>query len=212
MSKITKIEVGKRNKERVNVYIDEEYAFSINMELVYKFGLKEKQQIDKERLLEIAISENLSKCKEIALNTVERSYKTEKEMRDKLFLKDFDEDTVEKTIEFLKEYKFIDDSKFVKMYVKDHIKNQGQNKIKYTLMQKGIDKTLIDEALEEIDRDDELNCAFTLCEKKYLSIAKREDDDFKIKNKVIRYLLGRGYNYDIAKECIREVYLKYKGD
>ncbi len=212
MSKITKIEVGKRNKERVNVYIDEEYAFSINMELVYKFGLKEKQEIDKEKILNIAISENFSKCKEVALNIVERSYKTEKEIRDKLFLKDFDGDIIEKTIEFLKEYKFIDDSKFVKMYVKDHIKSQGQNKIKYGLIQKGIDKILIDEALEEIDRDDEFNIAFTLCEKKYLSIIKRESDEFKVKNKVIRYLLGRGYDYDIAKECIREVYLKYKGD
>lgn len=212
MNIITKIELGKRNKERVNIYIDYEYAFSINMELVYKFGLKEKQEIDKEKLIKIAISENFSKCKEVALNTVERSYKTEKEIRDKLFLKDFDEDTIEKTIQFLKEYKFIDDSKFVKMYVKDHIKNQGQNKIKYTLIQKGIDKSLIDEALEEIDRDDEFNVAFTLCEKKYLSLAKRENDEFKIKNKIIRYLLGRGYGYDIAKECIREVYLKYKGD
>lgn len=212
MSKITKIEVGKRNKERVNVYIDEEYSFSINMELVYKFGLKEKQEIDKEKILNIAALENFSKCKEVALNTVERSYKTEKEIRDKLFLKDFDEDTIEKTIEFLKEYNFIDDLKFVKMYVKDHIKSQGQNKIKYALVRKGIDKALIDEALEEIDRDDEFDVAFTLCEKKYLSIIKRENDEFKVKNKVIRYLLGRGYDYDIAKECIREVYLKYKGD
>ena len=50
MSKITKIEVGKRNKERVNIYIDYEYAFSINMELVYKFGLKEKQETEQLKL------------------------------------------------------------------------------------------------------------------------------------------------------------------
>ena len=36
MNIITKIEVGKRNKERVNIYIDEEYAFSISAELIYK--------------------------------------------------------------------------------------------------------------------------------------------------------------------------------
>ncbi len=212
MSKITKIEAGKRNKERANIYIDDEYAFSVNMEIVYKFGLKEKEEVDKERLLEISISENLSKCKETALRTVERSYKTEKEMRDKLFLKEFDEETIDKTLEFLKEYGFIDDSKFVRMFVKDRIKNQGKNKIKYALVQKGINRYLIDEVFEELDRDDEVKRAAELCEKKYLSIIKREDDDFKIKNKITRYLLGRGYDYDIAKECIREVYLKYKGE
>lgn len=212
MSKITKIEAGKRNKERANIYIDDEYAFSVNMEIVYKFGLKEKEEVDKERLLEISISENLSKCKETALRTVERSYKTEREIRDKLLLKEFDDETIDKTIEFLKEYGFIDDSKFVRMFVKDRIKNQGKNKIKYALLQKGVNKYLIDEVFEELDRDDEVKRAIELCEKKYLSIIKRESDDFKIKNKITRYLLGRGYDYDIAKECIREVYLKYKGE
>lgn len=212
MSKITKIEAGKRNKDRANIYIDDEYAFSVNMEIVYKFGLKEKEEVNKERLLEISISENLSKCKETALRTVERSYKTEKEIRDKLLLKEFDDETIEKTVEFLKEYGFIDDSKFVRMFVKDRIRNQGKNKIKYALLQKGVNKYLIDEVFEELDRDDEIKRAIELCEKKYLSIIKRESDDFKIKNKITRYLLGRGYDYDIAKECIREVYLKYKGE
>ena len=40
MNIITKIELGKRNKERVNIYIDNEYAFSISAELVYKENLK----------------------------------------------------------------------------------------------------------------------------------------------------------------------------
>ena len=34
MNIITKIECGKRNKDRVNIYIDEEYAFSVDMEIV----------------------------------------------------------------------------------------------------------------------------------------------------------------------------------
>lgn len=212
LSKITKIEAGKRNKDRANIYIDDEYAFSVNMEIVYKFGLREKEEVDREKLLQISILENLSKCKETALRTVERSYKTEKEIRDKLLLKEFDEETIEKTVEFLKEYGFIDDLKFVRMFVKDRIKNQGKNKIKYALLQKGINKYLIDEVFGELDRDDEIKRAIELCEKKYLSIIKRESDDFKIKNKITRYLLGRGYDYDIAKECIREVYLKYKGE
>ncbi len=212
MSKITKIETGKRNKERVNVYIDDEYAFSINMELVYKFGLKVNEEVNKEKLIEISKSENLSKCKESALRTIERSYKTEKEIRDKLLSKEFDIETVDTTIDFLIEYGFIDDSKFVSMYIKDRIRTQGRNKIRYSLISKGVNKLLIEEAFSELDRDDEMERATILCEKKYLNISKREDDDFKIKNKLTRYLLGRGYDYDIAKEVIREVFIKYKGE
>ena len=212
MSKITKIETGKRNKERVNVYIDDEYAFSINMELVYKFGLKVNEEVNKEKLIEISKSENLSKCKESALRTIERSYKTEKEIRDKLLSKEFDIETVDSTIDFLIEYGFIDDSKFVSMYIKDRIRTQGRNKIRYSLISKGVNKLLIEEAFSELDRDDEIERATILCEKKYLNISKREDDDFKIKNKLTRYLLGRGYDYDIAKEVIREGFIEYKGE
>ena len=212
MSKITKIETGKRNKERVNVYIDDEYAFSINMELVYKFGLKVNEEVNKEKLIEISKSENLSKCKESALRTIERSYKTEKEIRDKLLAKEFDIETVDSTINFLIEYGFIDDSKFVSMYIKDRIRTQGRNKIRYSLISKGVNKLLIEEAFSTLDRDDEMERAIILCEKKYLNISKREDDDFKIKNKLTRYLLGRGYDYDMTREVIKEVFIKYKGD
>lgn len=212
MSKITKIEQCKRNKERVNIYIDEEFAFAIYMELVYRFGLKVNEEVDKEKLIEIAKVENLSKCKDSALKTIERSYKTEKEIRDKLLNKEFDEETVEKTINFLKEYTFIDDLKFTKMYVKDRIRTQGRNKIKYALIQKGVNKYLVDEVLEELDRNDEEERALLICEKKYLSICKREDDDFKIKNKLIRYMLGRGYEYEVARNVVSKIYLQYKGE
>lgn len=212
MSKITKIEQCKRNKERVNIYIDEEFVFAIYMELVYRFNLKVNEEVDKEKLTEIAKVENLSKCKDSALKTIERSYKTEKEIRDKLLNKEFDEETVEKTINFLKEYTFIDDLKFTKMYVKDRIRTQGRNKIKYALIQKGVNKYLVDEVLEELDRNDEEERALLICEKKYLSICKREEDDFKIKNKLIRYMLGRGYEYEVARNVVSKIYLQYKGE
>ena len=53
MNIITKIECGNRNKNRVNIYIDEEYAFSVDMEIVYKEGLKVKDSVDYDKLKKI---------------------------------------------------------------------------------------------------------------------------------------------------------------
>ena len=77
MSIITKIELGKKNKERVNIYIDEEYAFSISAELVYKENLKVKDKVDVEKLKKIANEDNYIKCKNSALKIIEITYKTE---------------------------------------------------------------------------------------------------------------------------------------
>lgn len=80
MSVITKIEIQKKNKERVNIYLDGEYAFSISAELIYKENIKVKDVVDVERLKSVADKESYIRCKNSALKTIERSYKTEKEV------------------------------------------------------------------------------------------------------------------------------------
>ncbi len=86
MPKITKIEIQKNNKDRVNIYLDGEYALAINAELIYKENLKVKDDVDISKLQEIAEKESYIRCKESAIKIIERSYKTEKEIRDKLKL------------------------------------------------------------------------------------------------------------------------------
>lgn len=205
MGIITKIEAQKRNKERVNIYIDEEYAFSLSAELVYREGLACKMEVDNERLSRIAIEEGYLKCKESALRTIERAYKTEKEIRDKLISKEFDINSIERTIEFLKEYNLINDENYVKMYVKDKIKNQGQNKIKYALMQKGINEGLIKEELSKVNSDSQREVAYDLAVKKYNLLAKREDDKYKLSQKLYRFLTTRGYDYSVVSEVVKKV-------
>lgn len=205
MGIITKIEAQKRNKERVNIYIDEEYAFSLSAELVYREGLACKMEVDNERLSRIATEEGYLKCKESALRTIERAYKTEKEIRDKLISKEFDINSIERTIEFLKEYNLINDENYVKMYVKDKIKNQGQNKIKYALMQKGINEGLIKEELSKVNADSQREVAYDLAVKKYNLLAKREDDKYKLSQKLYRFLTTRGYDYSVVSEVVKKV-------
>ena len=88
---ITKVEVQKNNKNRVNVYVDDEYVFSCDAELVYKYDLKKQKSIQLEELKEIIADDNYIKAKNMALRYIERAYKTEKEMKDKLINKGYDE-------------------------------------------------------------------------------------------------------------------------
>lgn len=205
MGIITKIEAQKRNKDRVNIYIDEDYAFSLSAELVYKEELKIKMQVDNNRLGRIAREESFLKCKDSALRTIERSYKTEKEIRDKLLLKEFDIDSIERTLEFLKEYNLLNDENYVKMYVKDKIKVEGQNKIKYALIQKGIDEELIKYEISKFDNDSQKEVAYDLATKKYNLLSKREDDKYKISQKLYRFLTTKGYDYSIVSDVVKKV-------
>lgn len=166
MAKITKIEIQKRNKERVNLFLDGEYAFSISAELVYKESLKVNSEINPEKLRTLAESENFMRCKESALRIIEKTYKTEKEVRDKLKLKEYDESSIDKAIEFLKEYNFINDGNYTKIFIKDKLRSMGSQKIKYTLLRKGICKEIIDEELLNLDKENEKDVAFDIAQKK----------------------------------------------
>lgn len=205
MSKITRIEVQKRNKQRCNIYIDEVYAFAVDGELVYKEKLIVNEEVDEARLQKIAIKENLSKCKNTALRIIERSYKTEKEMKERLIEKGYDLEAILPILDFLKEYGFLDDSSYIKMYIKDRIRSQGAQKIKYALIKKGIDPDEIDESLANLNKDEERNVALELAKKKYYQMASKETDMFKLSNKLCRFLVGRGYDYALVKDVVKNV-------
>ena len=205
MAIITKIEIQKRNKERVNLFLDGEYAFSLSIELVYKEGLNRNDEIDSEKLKILAEHESQIRCKSSALRIIEKSYKTEKEVRDKLILKGYEDNSINKSIEFLKEYNFINDSNYTKAFIRDKLKSQGSQKIKYTLIQKGISKENIDEELSDLNKESEKNTALNMAKKKFDIIKKKENDNYKISGKLYRYLISKGYEYDVTSEVVKEI-------
>lgn len=204
-NKITKIETQKRNKKRINLYINDKYAMAFSTEIVFIHNLKVGQEINYEELKTIAEEDNYIKCKGDALRFIERSYKTERQVYDKLLTKGYDNKTIEKVIDFLTEYKFIDDCKFGDIYIDERLKREGRNKIKYSLIKKGISESIVDEKLSNIDRNKERNALNEIAEKKYKLIIKSEDDKNKIYNKLGRFLMNKGYLWEDVKYVLNKL-------
>ncbi|CAB1252212.1 recombination regulator RecX [Clostridium sp. MT-14] len=202
---ITKIEVQRRNREKANVYVDGEFAFSCDLELIYTFNIFKGKIVDIEYLKSVAAENNYMRCKNSALKVLEKTYKTEKQMEDKLLEKQYDEETVAKVMDFLKKYGFIDDNKFVELYIKEKINFQGRNKIKYSLMKKGIEENLLNEKLNSIDNCFEEKTALNIAQKKYDAISKNENSTKIIYKKLGDYLTRKGYDYSIVKDVLRKI-------
>lgn len=205
MGSITEISVQKKNKNRCNIYIDNIFAFGVSNELIYKENLKVGMIIDEEKLKKIAYEENLINCKETALKIIERSYKTKKEMEKRLLEKGYNLEEINETLKFLERYNFINDESYTKAFIKDKTKTQGKQKIKYALKNKGVSEEIIEEELSNLDMKKEKEKANILALKKYNILIKRENDKYKIKEKIIRFLISRGYNYEVAKDAVKEM-------
>ena len=204
MAIITKIEAQKRSKDRVNIYVDEEYFMAVYAELVYTHSLKKGMEIDKDSLESLLHDEIYMKAKNKALSILSKSDQSEKKLREKL-LNDYDENIVEEVIEFLKGYKLINDNLLAEKIVHDNINLSkfGKNKIKQNLYNKGIAASDIQDAISQIDPDEEYENAKYLAEKR-LKRLKGEDKN-KINQKIYQHLAYKGFSYDIIKRVLREL-------
>ncbi|RMC96142.1 recombination regulator RecX [Clostridium autoethanogenum] len=206
---VTKIELQKKNKGRVNVYINEEFAFACSAELVYSYGISKGTSVDMNYLKSIIEEDNFIKCKSCALKIIEKVYKTEKQIKDKLAQKQYDENAISRTIKFLKEYKFVDDDKFTELYIKEKIYSQGKNKIRYSLIKKGISEDIISKKLDLIDEEQEEKAAFNIAQKKYAVLIKSENNIRKVYEKLGNYLARSGYSFEKARTVSDKVIKKY---
>lgn len=202
---ITKIEIQKRNKRRVNIYMNDEFAFACDAELVYIHNITKGRAMEKENLEDIVNEDNYIKGKNVALHFLERSFKSAKQVVDKLMLKEFDIKTIDRVMVFLKQYDFIDDERFVELFIKEKIRSMGKNKIKFTLLKKSLPKELIYEALNKITSEQQLEIALKLGEKKLVTLSKSENDARKLYKKTSDYLARSGYDYTIIKEVLAKI-------
>ncbi|WP_246578063.1 recombination regulator RecX [Clostridium frigoris] len=211
-SVITKIEFQKKNKARVNIYMDEDYAFACDAQLVYIHNITKGRVMDKESLENIVNEDNYIKGKTCALHFLERSFKSTKQVIDKLTMKEFDDKTIDRVMDFLGQYDFIDDSRFIKLYIKEKIGSCGKNKIKFALLKKFLPKELINEELNKITNEQLVETALKLGNKKMETLSKSEKDKSKLYKKTADYLARTGYDYELIRKVMDEIARDDKDD
>ncbi|MCH5160217.1 MAG: RecX family transcriptional regulator [Clostridiales bacterium] len=199
MPKITDMQIQKNNKTRANVYIDGEFAFALEMLTVMKLGLKIGQELPQERLSEAIFDSEKSVAFEKAMDYLGRGMKTAKQMRDYLEKKGYDSRVVDYVVAKLKEYRYIDDDAYAKLYVERNAATKGDRRLKQELIQKGI---AVSRAEEYAVTDDgqALSNATRLAER-YL---KNKPTTIKTLQNLQRYLLGRGYGFDTVNSVVRQ--------
>lgn len=118
-------------------------------------------------------------------------------------IQSFNLSTIEgqKLIHFLLKHNYLNENRFAQSYIsgKVNIKKWGRNKIFYELQRKDISKEIIQKSWKEIDQDVYLSNLKLLINKKFNELGKT---DFKTKQKVIKYLLAKGYESNLILDFL----------
>lgn len=142
---------------------------------------------------------------EYALYLLELRDRTEGEIRQKMGMKKYEVAEIDEAIKFLKEKDFIDDERFVKNFIrsKQEFSSAGKYKIRQKLIQLRVAPELIEESLNQIDSDSEKERATELA-KNWLTKQNSIPPE-KRYEKLGRYLVSRGFEWEIIKEVLDEV-------
>lgn len=198
MQKITDIQPQKRNKSRVNVYVDGEYVLALELLTVMKLGLKIGTEVTEAQLAEAALDTEQSVALERAMNYIARGRKTSFQLRKYLTDKEYAPAVVNYVMDKMKYYGYIDDKAYAQDYVEQNSQSKGARRVKQELIQRGIKLSEAEEVSEQ-ERDFSLDNATRLAER-YM---RGKDCDIKTIVKLQRYLVSRGYDFDIVNSVVR---------
>ncbi|GHV07823.1 regulatory protein RecX [Bacteroidia bacterium] len=123
-----------------------------------------------------------------------RAERCQADIRRKMDLWEISDTEQKKIIQYLRQEKFLDESRYCRAFVNDKIKYNrwGIHKIKYELAKKQVSEILIREALENIDSEENLRQLRLLIEQKRKSVQGK--NDFEVNQKLIHFAASRGYS------------------
>ena len=126
----------------------------------------------------------------------------QQEMRDKMRRWELDETTQNRIVARLVKERYIDDERYARAFVKDKIRYNkwGRRKVQQALWQKHIDTDIQQRVLDEIDEKEYLDILRPLLKQKRKSITA--ESDYELNQKLVRFALGRGFGFDIIRQCL----------
>lgn len=193
MGMITEISVQKRNKKRVNVFIDGEFVCGLEAFVALAEGLKAGREVTVSELERIQLKSDAEAAFSKAANYLGVRMRSKNEIIRYLSGKGYSNYVIGDVIEKLMKYNYINDEAFVREYVGFASKTRSGRRIKADLFRMGIDDKTADESLENLEGQD---AAADKAAAKYLR--RREFDA----NKLAAHLQSKGFDWDIIRGAV----------
>ena len=124
------------------------------------------------------------------------------EMLDKMKRWGLDEGVKDRIISRLVKERFVDDERYARAFVKDKVRYNkwGRRKIQQALWMKRIEEHIQQQVLDEIEEREYLEVLRPLLKQKRKSV--KAQNDYELNQKLIRFALGRGFTFDVIRQCI----------
>lgn len=200
---VTSLETQQHDSERVNVYLDGAFAFGASAMLIFARGLRIGQELDEAAMTELLRDDAVERALGAALNFLSFRPRSRREVEDYFRRKKTEPDVAEAVVERLIRGGMLDDREFARYWVENRqtFRPRGGRALRLELRQKGLEREVIDEALEgAVDED---AAAYEAGLKKVKSLQKLDDREFF--RRMVAYLQRRGFSYSVAAGATKKL-------
>ncbi|MDR7074633.1 recombination regulator RecX [Fictibacillus barbaricus] len=208
MAVITRISAQQKNDERFNVFIQkgakEEFAFSVDADVLIRFQLQKGMEINEEEWDEILSEDEYRKAFNKALHYLSFRMRTVHEIEAYLEKKEVAEQTIKRVIEKLSEYNFANDKSYADSFVKTRMNTsfKGPGAIRQELKKKGIGENDAQGALDQFSYDQQLEASIKFIQKQFSGRAKRSEKEQK--QKIAQQLQQKGFSWEVIEMAFQK--------
>ena len=210
---ITALRAQATDPQRVNVFINDEFAIGVSLNTISKEKLYVGKLLSEEDYACIARAEGVDKALRVAARFLEMRPRSVAEIRERLQRKAFDPETIDAALARLSELGLVDDSSFARFWVENRQAHRprGTGALRDELRRKGIDRTVVETILGDDElTGDEHERARLLARTalpRYASVADRAT----FARRMGGYLQRRGFSYDIVRPIVDQLWAEAQG-
>ncbi|MCL4465076.1 MAG: RecX family transcriptional regulator [Chloroflexi bacterium] len=210
MPRVSALETQQRHAERVNVFLDGEFAFGLAVITAQQAGLHIGSELSQAEIEALLAEDLFQKALGRALVLLGYRPRSENEVRRRLARVKFEPAVADRVVLKLRADGLLDDREFARYWAENRtsFNPRGARLISQELRLKGVEREAIDEVLEENVDDD--SAALAAGRKKAKQLAGLEYRDFR--QKLGNFLARRGFNYDTAKEVVAKLWQENQGE
>jgi regulatory protein len=130
--------------------------------------------------------------------------RSKREVKQKLVKLGVTKDDQQKYIDRLVDDKFLDEARYVEMFVRGHLRlNWGKSKIAYALRMRGINKTLVEKAFQSVNPTSYNVQVEVLAERKWNSLSTKAKPE-RVR-KTVDFLRRKGFEFNLANEAVKKL-------
>ena len=197
MPQVTAIKAQQRRRDRANIFLDGEYAFSLQKILAAE--LVRDQELTTQEIAELQARDLAERAYERSLRYLSYRPRSEQEMRRYLENKDVEPDVITQVIDRLRRMRLLDDAAFAEFWVenRESFRPRGAWALRGELRQKGVASEVIEEALSDLDEE---SAALRASEQAVRRYARLDYETFF--RRFVGYLQRRGFPYGLSRRMV----------